>query len=203
MCSSDLVAAVYRFMDAVAEGDVVHLFPAGASEPEARLRFPRQRSGEGLSIADYVLPPGEEGRDSVALFVVGAGAGVRERAEQAKARGEYLDSHVIQALALETAEATAEWLHRRLRELWGVPDPAEMSMKDRFAARYPGRRFSFGYPACPDLDQQAVLWRLLEPEEIGVHLTEGMMMDPEASVSAVVVHHPDATYFSVGKPAGS
>jgi len=70
-------------------------------------------------------------------------------------------------------------------------------MKDRFAARYRGKRFSFGYPACPDLDDQAVLWRLLDPREIGVSLTDGMMMEPEASVSALVFHHPDARYFSV------
>lgn len=69
-------------------------------------------------------------------------------------------------------------------------------MRDRFAARYRGKRFSFGYPACPDLDDQAALWRLLRPEEIGVTLTDGMMMEPEASVSALVFHHPDARYFS-------
>jgi 5-methyltetrahydrofolate--homocysteine methyltransferase len=71
-----------------------------------------------------------------------------------------------------------------------------MTMRDRFAARYRGKRFSFGYPACPDLDDQAALWRLLHPEEIGITLTDGMMMEPEASVSALVFHHPDARYFS-------
>jgi len=121
---------------------------------------------------------------------------VRERAAAAKEAGEFLASHAIQALAVETAEAAAEWLHHHLRELWGFPDPPGLSMKDRFAARYRGKRFSFGYPACPDLDNQTVLWRLLAPEEIGVHLTEGMMMEPEASVSAMVFHHPDARYFS-------
>jgi 5-methyltetrahydrofolate--homocysteine methyltransferase len=72
-----------------------------------------------------------------------------------------------------------------------------MTMKDRFAARYRGKRFSFGYPACPELDDQAALWELLDPEEIGITLTDGMMMAPEASVSAMVFHHPDARYFSV------
>jgi len=85
----------------------------------------------------------------------------------------------------------------RLREAWGFPDPPKMEMKDRFAARYRGKRFSFGYPACPDLDDQAALWSLLDPLEIGITLTEGMMMEPEASVSALVFHHPDARYFSV------
>jgi len=92
-----------------------------------------------------------------------------------------------------------EWLHRRIREDWGFPDPPEMTMAQRFTSRYRGKRYSFGYPACPNLEDQAGLWKLLRPEEIGVELTEGMMMDPEASVSALVFHHPDCTYFGVGE----
>ena len=91
-----------------------------------------------------------------------------------------------------TAEATAEWLHRRLRELWGFPDPPALTMEERLHARYRGIRLAFGYPACPDLEPQEDVFRLLHPDEIGVRLTEGLMMDPEASVSAVVFHHPDA-----------
>jgi len=124
---------------------------------------------------------------------------VRERAEAAKQRGEYFLAHALQALALETAEAAAEWLHRRLREDWGFPDPPTMAMKERFTSRYRGKRYSFGYPACPRLEDQAALWKLLGPEEIGVTLTEGYMMEPEASVSALVFHHPDCAYFSVTK----
>jgi 5-methyltetrahydrofolate--homocysteine methyltransferase len=74
-----------------------------------------------------------------------------------------------------------------------------MTMLERFQAKYRGKRYSFGYPACPRLDDQATLWKLLEPNEIGVQLTDGFMMDPEASVSAIVFHHPQATYFSVGR----
>jgi 5-methyltetrahydrofolate--homocysteine methyltransferase len=121
---------------------------------------------------------------------------VRERAQLATSNGEYLKSHVLQALAIETAEAAAEWLHRRMRELWGFPDPVKLSMADRFAARYRGKRYSPGYPACPDLDDQRGIFELLKPEDIGVELTEGMMMDPEASVSGFVFHHPDCRYFS-------
>jgi 5-methyltetrahydrofolate--homocysteine methyltransferase len=86
-------------------------------------------------------------------------------------------------------------LHARLRTLWGFPDPPELTLEDKLKARYRGLRVSFGYPACPDLADQATLWRLLGPERIGIHLTEGFMMDPEASVSAVVFHHPAAKYF--------
>jgi len=104
----------------------------------------------------------------------------------------------FQALALETAEAAAEWLHARLRAAWGFPDPPNLARQALFQARYRGKRYSFGYPACPDLESQTELFRLLHPEDIGVELTEGFMMEPEASVSALVFHHPDATYFSVG-----
>jgi 5-methyltetrahydrofolate--homocysteine methyltransferase len=134
--------------------------------------------------------------DTVALFLVTAGVGVRARAIDLRAQGELLDSVALQALALETAEAAAEWLHRRLRELWGFPDPPEMTMEERFRARYRGIRLSFGYPACPDLEPQVDVFRLLAPQEIDVRLTEGFMMDPEASVSAVVFHHPEARYLA-------
>jgi 5-methyltetrahydrofolate--homocysteine methyltransferase len=144
------------------------------------------------------LPPQGNQRDHVAFFVVSAGSSIREKSEAAKSEGRYLFSHGLQALAIETAEACAEWLHRRIREDWGFPDAPTMTMKDRFTSRYRGKRYSFGYPACPDLDDQAGMWLLLRPDEIGVHLTEGMMMDPEASVSGLVFHHPDCTYFSVG-----
>ena len=119
-------------------------------------------------------------------------------AEEAKERGEYLRSYALQALALETAEAAAEWLHARLRALWSFPDPPDLARQSLFQARYRGKRYSFGYPACPDLESQAGLFRLLRPEDVGVHLTEGFMMEPEASVSALVFHHPEAAYFSAG-----
>src|SRR6202034_4872450 len=83
------------------------------------------------------------------------------------------------------------------------PDPPTMTMPDRFTSRYRGKRYSFGYPACPNLEDQAGIWMLLRPEAIGVHLTEGMMMDPEASVSALVFQHPDCTYFTAADPCGA
>jgi len=182
------VKAVWQFFDAKADGNSIKL-------PGHTFHFHRQRHPDGLCLADYVLPGG----DSIAILVVTAGAGILEHANEFKARGEFLKSHALQALALETAEATAEWLHRRIREDWGFPDPAETTMLDRFQARYRGKRYSFGYPACPALEDQAGIFKLLRPEEIGVNLTEGFMMEPEASVSALVFHHPDCTYFGVGE----
>jgi 5-methyltetrahydrofolate--homocysteine methyltransferase len=192
------VRAVWQFFEAESAGEALHLFAPGAKQPEHTWRFKRQASGDQLCLSDYVLPARDAKRDHVAVLVVTAGEGIRERAEKAKHDGYYFKSHGLQALAIETAEASAEWLHRRIREDWGFPDPPEMTMAGRFTSKYRGKRYSFGYPACPDLEDQAGIWKLLRPEEIGVQLTEGFMMDPEASVSALVLQHPDCTYFSVG-----
>jgi 5-methyltetrahydrofolate--homocysteine methyltransferase len=184
--------AVWRFFPAEADGNRVTLRDPDSGEPVAVWDFPRQSREGGLSLADYVLPG-----DHVALFVTTSGEGIRERVEAWKHQGEYLKSHAFAALALETAEAAAEWLHACLRKRWGLPDAPDLPLEDKLAARYRGKRYSFGYPACPDLAFQRELFHALRPEEIGVHLTEGDMMDPEASVSALVFHHPDARYFGV------
>ena len=144
--------------------------------------------------------PEEGRRDHLALFVVTAGACIREKSEECKQAGEFFKAHAIQALAIETAEGCAEWLHRRIREDWGFPDPPTLTMHDRFTSRYRGKRYSFGYPACPNLDDQQGSGSFCEPDDIGVDLTEGMMMEPEASVSALVFHHPDCAYFTAEEP---
>ncbi len=184
--------AVWQFFAATPDGDRLVLTDASGATV-AEWVFPRQDDGSGLCLTDFVLPEG----DHVALFVTTAGEGVREQAEAWKQEGEYLRSHAWAALALETAEAAAESLHRRLRELWGFGDAPSMSLRDRLSARYRGKRYSFGYPACPDLEGQVALFEALEPAAIGARLTDGFMMDPEATVSAVVLHHPGARYFGV------
>jgi 5-methyltetrahydrofolate--homocysteine methyltransferase len=194
--------AVWRFFPATSAKETLRLHdPKDPDRVVAELAFPRQESGERLCLSDYVRAEGSElaGRDSVCLFVVTAGEGIRARYEALKAEGRYLESHAVQALAIETAEAAAEWLHKKLRAQWGFPDLPDVTMMDLFQAHYRGKRYSFGYPACPDLAMQTTLFSLLSPEEIGVTLTEEHMMEPEASVSAVVFHHPEAKYFSVGK----
>jgi 5-methyltetrahydrofolate--homocysteine methyltransferase len=190
------VRTVWRFFEAERDGNAIHLFEAEQREPVHSFAFGRQPMQNGLCLSDYILPADGSRRDSIALFVVTAGEGVRQRSEDAKAAGRFFEAHALQALAIETAEGAAEWLHRRIREDWGFPDAPEMTMQERFTSRYRGKRYSFGYPACPNLDDQQGFWKLLQPEEIGVHLTEGMMMDPEASVSALAFHHPDCTYFT-------
>jgi 5-methyltetrahydrofolate--homocysteine methyltransferase len=192
------ISAVWQFLEAERRGNSIALFAPKGDSPVHTFHFQRQRIGEKLCLSDYILPARDGRRDHIAVFVVTAGAGIRAKAEESKAAGNYFFSHGLQALALEAAEGCAEWLHRRIREDWGFPDPLETTMQQRFTSRYRGKRYSFGYPACPNLEDQAGIWLLLRPEDIGVHLTEGMMMDPEASVSALVFQHPDCSYFSVG-----
>jgi 5-methyltetrahydrofolate--homocysteine methyltransferase len=190
------VKTVWQFFEAERDGNQVHLFAPGGASPIHTFAFGRQRREDGLCLSDYILGPEDGRRDHLALFVVTAGACIRERSEEFKQAGEFFKAHAIQALGIETAEGTAEWLHRRIREDWGFPDPPTLTMHDRFTSRYRGKRYSFGYPACPNLDDQQGVWKLLRPDDIGVHLTEGMMMEPEASVSALVFHHPDCAYFT-------
>jgi 5-methyltetrahydrofolate--homocysteine methyltransferase len=190
------VRATWRWLEAAGDGEVLHLYEQGEPEPTLSWTVPRSESS-GRALTDWVRPAGHPGpRDAVALFAVTAGHGVRGWANQLKEQGSFLASHAVQALALETAEAAAEYLHARLRAEWGMPDEMGLTMEQRFKARYAGRRYSPGYAACPDLAMQRGFWRLLEPGRIGIELTEELMMDPEASVSALVLHHPEAKYLS-------
>lgn len=192
--------AMYRFFPAQSEGDSIHIYnPERQDEVLHTFTFPRQQVEPYMCLADFLRSKESGVMDYVGFLVVTAGKGVRERSDEFKQQGEYLRSHALQSVALELAEGLAERIHHMMREVWGIPDPAEMTMKERFGARYQGIRVSFGYPACPNLEDQEPLFRLMQPEDIGVHLTEGFMMEPEASVTAMVFAHPQGTYFNVDK----
>ena len=198
------VRAVWQWFEVEPDGNEIVVFENG--EPRTRLRFPRQRRENGVCLSDYVLPPRDGRRDTMGLFVTTAGEGIMGAAAEAKDAGEYVRSHALQALALETAEGAAEMVHQGMRAAWGFPDPVDITAAQIYKADYQGKRYSFGYPACPDLAGQRPLFELLEPDSIGLHLTEGDMMEPEASVSALVFHHPDAKYYAVEveeEPAGA
>jgi 5-methyltetrahydrofolate--homocysteine methyltransferase len=191
-------AAVYQFFPAQSDGNKVIIYhPENPEQVIETFDFPRQESAPHLCLADFLKSVDSGEKDYVGFFTVTAGRGIRERAEQFKSEGRFLECHALQALALETAEGFAELIHRQMRDRWGFPDPIDFTMQDRFAAHYQGQRFSFGYPACPELEDQKKLFGLIRPEEIGIQLTEGCMMEPEASVSAIVFAHPEARYFNV------
>ncbi len=190
--------AVFKFFPCRSDGQQVLVYAPDGGTVLERFHFGRQSRGDALCLADYLLPRDAEAVDYLAMFVTTVGPGVRDLAEAWKQEGRYLDSHVLQALALESAEAFAELLHQRIRRMWGFGDPEGTTYVDLFRTKYRGRRYSFGYPACPRLEDQAQLFRLLgATAELGVELTEEFMMDPESSVSALVFHHPDAKYFNL------
>ncbi len=189
-------AAVYRFCRCASEGQALHLYAdRQRSDPIATFHFQRQTKAPGLCLADYVNPTGGA-PDNLCLMVTSVGRDAATKAEELKQQGEYLRSVALLTMAIRTAEAYAEYLHAQFRRMWGIQDE-DLAMADILKAKYKGCRYSFGYPACPNLDDQAKLWDLLQPEEIGCELTEEMMMVPESSVSALVFHHPQAVYFSV------
>jgi 5-methyltetrahydrofolate--homocysteine methyltransferase len=189
--------AVFQFFKVAAEQNSIFVFDAKSEEPLVSFAFPRQDREGGVCLSDFVAPRGGRLTDNLCMLVTTAGLGIREISDQYKVSGDFLKMHAVQALALETAEGYAELLHANLRRMWGFPDPPEMTMLQRFRAEYRGKRYSFGYPACPRLEDQELLFKALRPEEIGVELTDGCMMEPEASVSALVFHHPSAFYYSV------
>lgn len=192
--------AIYRFFPAQSSGNSVIIYdPKDTSNILHTFTFPRQKVEPFLCLSDFLKPVESGQMDYVGFMVVTAGHGVRELSTAWKDQGDYLRSHALQSVALEVAEGLAERVHHMMRDIWGFPDSAQMTMKQRHGARYQGIRVSFGYPACPDLEDQGPLFKLLQPEDIGVELTEGFMMEPEASVSAMVFSHPQAKYFNVEK----
>ena len=202
---SDITAnAVFKFFPCRSEGQWLSVYePDGEKELE-RFYFGRQQEREGLCLSDYARPTGDGPTDYLAMFATTIGPGVRALSERWKNEGKYLDSHTLQALAIESAEGFAELLHKRIRTMWNIGEPSglkvsgEDELRDLFRANYRGKRYSFGYPACPRLEDQEKLFSLLDvTANIGVELTDGYMMDPEGSVSAVVFHHPQAKYFNL------
>ena len=183
--------ALYQWVKSWSEGDSI-LWNNGSGKVE--IKMPRQDKEPFSCAADWVAPEGKE--DTIVMFLTTCGKEPNEIALKWKEEGKFLDSFILQVLAIETSEALAEMVHKKIREEWGTPDKEDITLKEMFKTAYRGVRLSFGYPACPDLEDQAKLFDLLKPEEnVGVRLTSGFMMEPEASVSAIVFHHPKGRYF--------
>ena len=185
---------VYQFFSAAHEGNTLNIYDPNGGVLK-QVNFPRQSDGEELCAAEFVGPIEKNPRDSIAMFAVTSGNQIRALAQKFKEEGDFFKSHAIQALAVETAEGFAEYLHQKIRQQWGIQE--DLSFKQLVQTKYQGIRLSFGYPACPNLDDQQVIFDLLKPQEQGISLTESMMMEPEGSVSALVFSHPQAKYFSV------
>jgi 5-methyltetrahydrofolate--homocysteine methyltransferase len=163
-----------------------------------RFSFPRQAEGRRLSISDYFLPRSSGRADVIALSVVTIGAKASLETQRLFERGEYTRYLYLHGLSVETAEALAEYLHRRIRQQLNVAHEDAARVSDLFHQKYRGSRYSFGYPACPHMEDQTKLFALLRPEEnIGVRLTSTYLLEPEQSTSAIVAHHPGAKYFVV------
>jgi 5-methyltetrahydrofolate--homocysteine methyltransferase len=189
-------AVVYGYFPCNAEGDDVVVFDAqDHDKPVERFAFPRQPGQQRLCISDYFRPIESGVRDVVAFQCVTMGIEVSHRAKQLFERNEYTEYLYMHGMGVETAEALAELWHKRVRTELGIGGDDSPRIKEIFQQKYRGIRYSFGYPACPEMSDQEKLFRLIQPERIGCRLTENWQIDPEQSTSAIVVHHPEARYF--------
>ena len=197
---------VYGFFAANGEGDDLIVWdgdPSAADVREgrageaARLRFPRQVEPPHLCIADFVRPLESGEVDYVAFHIVSMGPAATTEAHRLKAEDRYQDYVFLHGLSVEMTEALAELWHRRIREEWGYAGEDGPSLAGLFRQQYRGGRYSWGYPACPDLEDNETVARLLGAERIGVEVSEetSYQFHPEQTTSAIVVHHPQAKYF--------
>jgi 5-methyltetrahydrofolate--homocysteine methyltransferase len=172
---------------------------AGATNAELlRFTFPRQREGRRLCISDFFAPKASGKMDVLGLSLVTIGPKASVETQRLFEGGEYTKYLYLHGLSVETAEALAEFHHKQMREELGFAAEDAPEIRDLFHQKYHGSRYSFGYPACPNLEDQTKLFALLKPEEnVGVRLTSGFLLEPEQSTSAIVVHHPGAKYFVV------
>ncbi len=188
---------VYGYFPCQSSGNDLIILEDDQNTERLRFTFPRQPSGKRLCLADFFAAK-ESGRiDVVAFHLVTMGSRASEYAQELFKSDNYADYLYFHGLSVEGAEALAEFWHKRIREELGIAGEDAEDVRKLFRQQYQGSRFSFGYPACPSLDDQAKLFELLDPSRIGVELTEEFQLDPEQSTSAIIVHHPEAKYFSV------
>ena len=198
---------VYGYFPCLADGNDLLAWPEVGEDGQpsgepVRFRFPRQPSGRRLCIADFFLDAEHAATanrrfDVVGLSLVTMGPNATEYARKLFAANEYKDYLHFHGFAVECAEALAEMWHKRMREELGIAAKDAPTHKGLFQQEYQGSRYSFGYPACPDLEEQVGMATLLQPSRIGVELGDTFQWHPEQSTSAVVVHHPGARYFVI------
>jgi 5-methyltetrahydrofolate--homocysteine methyltransferase len=189
-------AAVWGYFAVNAEGNDLVVWKDDTRTQEwLRFSFPRQHKAPFLCIADFFRPAESGAADYAAFHVVTMGARASAREQELFAADRYQEYLLLHGLSVEMTEALAELWHRRIREEWGFADEDGPSLAGLFRQQYRGSRYSWGYPACPDLDDQVKVAELLETDRIGVTITEEFHLVPEQSTSAIIVPHPEAKYF--------
>ncbi len=192
-----LAKVVYGYFPAQSSGNDLIIYQDDQKTERLRFTFPRQPASKHLCLADFFASV-ESGRmDVVAFHLVTMGRRASEYAHELFKGDNYADYLYFHGLSVEGAEALAEFWHKRIREELGIAGDDATDINKLFRQQYQGSRFSFGYPACPSLEDQAKLFELLEPGRIGVELSEEFQLEPEQSTSAIIVHHPEAKYFSI------
>lgn len=184
---------VYQFFKTNSKGETVNIYNENGKLIE-KFIFPRQNKAEFLSIADFILPK-EKGIDYIAFFAVSCGKGISEISAKYRKEGDFIRSYLIESFALSLAEAFAEVIHYFIRKDWNIAENTDL--KNLYKNKYQGKRYSFGYPSCPDLSNQSKLFKLIKPKDIGIKLTSNFMMEPEASVSGFALHNSKAKYFEI------
>jgi 5-methyltetrahydrofolate--homocysteine methyltransferase len=189
--------SIIGFYPCASQGDELVVFDPEDPERELeRIAFPRQAQGRRIAIADYFEPISAARRDVVGFSIVTIGDEASRQTAKLFEAGDFTKYLYLHGLSVETAEALAELAHKQAREFLGIAGEDSPRVTDLFHQKYRGSRYSFGYPACPNLEDQAKIFRLIKPEEnIGVRLTESYLLEPEQSTNCIVVHHPQAKYF--------
>ena len=189
--------AVYGYFPCQSDGDDLIVYHDDRKTERTRFTFPRQSGDRHLCLADYFASIGSGTMDVVAFHLVTMGAIASAHSAQLFASNNYKEYLYFHGLSVESAEALAELLHKRIREELGIAGRDAQDVKRLFSQGYQGSRYSFGYPACPNLEDQVKLFELLDGGRIGVRLTDEYSLDPEQSTNAIIVHHPEARYFNI------
>jgi 5-methyltetrahydrofolate--homocysteine methyltransferase len=182
----------WGYFPARSSGNDLIIYEEDAKTERMRFTFPRQSEGRRLCLSDFFLPEDSPVPDVAGFHVVTVGSEVSKHERKLFETGDYQDYLYVHGMGVETAEALAEYWHRQIRIEMGINDMEPKDMRLLFSAKYHGSRYSFGYPACPNLEDQAKLMELLEPQDIGIELSSEYMLVPEQSTSA-----PEAKYFNV------
>lgn len=187
----------YGYFPCQSKGDDLIVYREDRKTERCRFRFPRQIKPPHRSIADFFRPVGSGAIDVIGMMIVTIGNAATPRIQEIYKSNQYTDYLYLHGLSVETAEALAEYWHRRIREELGIVGDDSPNVRELFQQKYHGSRYSFGYPACPNLEDQKQMFELLDPNRIGVELSEEYQLHPEQSTSAIIVHHPSAKYFSI------